>query len=254
MRGPHPSGLHELLRVAEPPDVLALLLVRCHGIHEVADLAAHAKLRKVFVKGLLQLVVQILELRPVVGTDAVLLLLRLVGLHHADHVAVVLPLLGAAEERQASTTLVFNGDGEFRGLALRLSCILGLIPLRVEWVSELPLHPHGLVPQLTFQGHVDIAVCLHQLEWRILEEGLELLGLLVLRLLVLQLRGEGLGDLAHSASADASHGRGCHQWPGCPSVEAHSWTPQPLQCSTAEGCPDRSRHGCCPWERTDGWC
>eukprot|EP00408_Alexandrium_pacificum_P063037 CAMPEP_0171175512 /NCGR_PEP_ID=MMETSP0790-20130122/11266_1 /TAXON_ID=2925 /ORGANISM="Alexandrium catenella, Strain OF101" /LENGTH=118 /DNA_ID=CAMNT_0011640389 /DNA_START=148 /DNA_END=501 /DNA_ORIENTATION=- len=65
-----PSGLHKLLRGGEPAGVLALLLVERHGVDKVADLAAHAKLCQVLIKGLLHLIVQVLELRPVVGGGA----------------------------------------------------------------------------------------------------------------------------------------------------------------------------------------
>mmetsp|Transcript_21937 Transcript_21937/g.59945 ORF Transcript_21937/g.59945 Transcript_21937/m.59945 type:complete len:311 (-) Transcript_21937:18-950(-) len=238
-----PSGLHKLLRGGEPAGVLALLLVERHGVDKVADLAAHAKLCQVLIKGLLHLIVQVLELRPVVGGGAVLLGLGGVGLDHPDDVAVVLAVLGAAEEGHASTALVLHRDADLRCVPLRHLPILALLlAVRVEGAAELPLYAHGLVPELALQGHVHVAVRLDELEGRGLQEALDHLGLLVLLLLVLQLPGQDLRRFAARSSADAPLRQG-RDWEGSPGAKAPRCGPPRCHAQGRAKRGAQGRHG-----------
>mmetsp|Transcript_68501 Transcript_68501/g.201073 ORF Transcript_68501/g.201073 Transcript_68501/m.201073 type:complete len:316 (-) Transcript_68501:41-988(-) len=200
------SCREEGLGALQPLGVLALLLVEGHSIDEVADLVAHAELRKVFVKSLLQLVIEVLELRAEVAADAILLGRRAEALHVADDVAVVLARVRAAVERHARAVLVLAGDAELSGLLSVNLAILALY-LRIVRRRNLPLDADNLVANGPLQGHVDVAVRLDELEIRGLEEVLDLLGLLVLLLFVLQLGRQDLAHLLGRSGGDAPHRR-----------------------------------------------
>merc|ERR550534_1177978 len=138
-------SLEEPLHGLQPPNVLALLLVERRGIDEVAHLVVHAHLGEVLVEGLLELIVDILELRPVVTADALLLLGTCERLDVADHVAVVLARLRAAIERDPRAGLFLHGHAEVGGLLLA-SFAAFLFLVRVEWARELPLNGITLSP------------------------------------------------------------------------------------------------------------
>mmetsp|Transcript_25411 Transcript_25411/g.64769 ORF Transcript_25411/g.64769 Transcript_25411/m.64769 type:complete len:270 (-) Transcript_25411:71-880(-) len=197
------SGRQEVLGNLEPPEVLALLLVQCARVDEVADLVVHADLGKVLVQGLLELVVNILELGAVVAADSVLLLRAGEGLHIADDVAVVLAGLCAAVECQATALgLVLDNHAEVGPLLFDSLLTLGF-HVRVEGAGKLPLDAHHLVPDLALERHVDIAHGVNELEVRLAQEGLDLLGLFILLLLVLDLGRHHLHDFAGRRPGEA---------------------------------------------------
>mmetsp|Transcript_3123 Transcript_3123/g.4227 ORF Transcript_3123/g.4227 Transcript_3123/m.4227 type:complete len:254 (+) Transcript_3123:420-1181(+) len=222
--GMHGSGLQEILGDTKPSDVFPLLLVQGALINEVADLVGDAHLSEVLVEGFLQLLVDIVELGAVVAANALLFLSALEGLDISDDVPAILASFSEAIEDDAgSLRLALHCDGEV-GTLIRW-CLTFLAHLGIEGAPCLPLDADDLVSSLSFQHHVDVALCVDELEVGLGQEVLDALVGLELRLLMLQFSLQDLGDLA-SSTGEAPLLLACDDGSSCCCLPSHHVTPK----------------------------
>merc|ERR1719343_358168 len=76
----------------------------------------------------------------------------------------------------------------------------------IEGARQLPFNSDQLLAHGTLESQVHVTLSLHQLEIALLQEGLDLLRLLILLILVLDLRVQGLRDLACSSTGEGTQG------------------------------------------------